>query len=98
MGESRDFKDLTKESFKRVKQDIFSLSEAIKENREFLIRQNKEFFLIKKEIEALMDEFKDLKGELASFKISSGNEGVINNHQQSSTTINNNQPSTMVNK
>lgn len=99
LGESsKDLKESVKTSFNRVKEHILSLESAIKENREFFIKQNEVILHLKYQIELLMSEFSDLKEEINSLKISSGNEGVINNHQQSSSTIiNDNQQSTTVN-
>jgi len=95
---SKGFKESTKVSFKRVKNHILSLESSIKEEREFLIKQNKAILHLKSEIDILMREFSDLKVKIGSLTSSIGNEGVINNHQQSSTTINNDQQSTINNK
>lgn len=100
MGESsKNLKESVKTSFSRVKEHILELESAIKENREFFIKQNEVILHLKSQIGLLMCEFNDLREEINSLKVSSGNGGVINNHQQSSSTIINNsqQSSTVIN-
>lgn len=90
-------KESTRSSFSRVKEHNLMLENAIKEDRKLLIEQNRVILQLKREIELLMNEFNDFKAYLNDYKSSSGNEGVINNHQQSSTTIINSQQSSTVN-
>ena len=89
-----EFKETTKTSFRKVKYHILALERAIKEEREFVIKQNKAILHLKSEIELLTGEFRELREEMNTLIGSIGNKGVINNHQQSSTTIINNQQST----
>ncbi len=95
--EDNSFKEATKISFKRVKQHISELETALREDREFILEQNEAILHIKSEIKELMNDFKSLKEEISSFHGSTGNDGVINNDQQSSTMINNDQRSSTIN-
>ncbi len=90
---SEDFKEITKVSFQRVKQHILDLESAIKEDRKFLIKQNEAILLLKSQMEELLGSVYDLRDKMLFNDSSSGNDGVINNHQQSSTIINNHQQS-----
>ncbi len=85
------FEEITRSSFKRVKQHILELEAAISEDRQFIIKQNEAILQQSGKINELLSYIEQIKAKMGLFDVSSGNEGVINNHQQSSTTINNNQ-------
>src|SRR3989344_3517487 len=89
MPENKDVDEKLRESFKRVKDDIIELKISLNNEKDELNSIKTEM----KEIKGLISEIKD---NLLIFKKSSiGNDGVINNHQQSSTIINNHQQPTI---
>ena len=78
-------------SFQRVKEDITSLKESLE-------NEKKELKDINSKINEIYSFIGEIKENLNIFKKSSkGNEGVINDHQQSTTTIINAQQSTTSN-
>ncbi len=81
--------DPIKEAFVKVREDMELLKREINNNKKDISDQKKLLESIKTKIEESLIESKEIKDKLAFFKISSGNKGVSNNQQQS-TTINNN--------
>ena len=91
------FENNVKESFSKVKEHIESVEEDIKRNKKAIIDQIELIKTLKTEI----NELKILNNELQDkitilIKFSTGNEGVINNHQQSSTIINDDKRSSTI--
>jgi len=87
MPENTGIDDKIKTSFQRVKDDILTLKIAIEE-------QNKELKDLKSKIEDIYRFISEIKdNNKPFFKSSTGNNGVNNNHQQSSTMNNNTQQS-----
>ena len=79
-------------SFQRVKEDINSFKIALEE-------QKNEIIDLKKKIDEIYSFISEIKENKDSFKkISNGNKGVINDHQQSSTMNNNEQQSSTIKK
>jgi chromosome segregation ATPase len=91
------FREKIRNSFSNVKNDISNLGISLnkledetREGKETILNLNSKFELLK-------DDLKDIKAILSDLKQpSTGNEGVINNHQQS--TVNNHQQSTTTEK
>jgi predicted transcriptional regulator len=81
------FEENVLNSFKKVKEDINFLRQKLNKVEKFLLLKNREILSLKSEIGALNDLINNKK----EFKqqISTGNERVINDHQQSSTMLNN---------
>lgn len=82
------FEENVKESFSKVKEHIEGVENEIKRNKKAIIDQIELIKALKMEINALKDSNLLLKNEIGFFlKSSTGNEGVINDHQRSSTVI-----------
>ncbi len=99
MGEIElNMEEKLKSSFSRAREHVKLLENEIKANREFIIKQSKQIEFILRKLGRINRENSKTRLILDSLthNSSTGNEGVINNHQQSSTTINN-QQSTMTN-
>ena len=81
--------DPIKEAFAKVREDMELLKKEINDNKKDVFDQKKLLESINRKIDEFLTENKEINDKLAFFKISSGNKGVSNNQQQS-TTINNN--------
>ena len=91
------FREKIRSSFSNVKNDIFSIGNQVKDIERETNAQKKDISEINSKLETLNTSIKEIKGILESFnEDSTGNDGVINNHQQS--TINNHQQSTINNQ
>ena len=87
MPESLGFDERVKSSFQKVKEDINSLKLSLEE-------QNKQIKELKSKTEDIYRLISEIKEKMTIFKKSSNrNDGVINDHQRSSTINNNKQQS-----
>ncbi len=81
-------------SFEKVRDDMGFLKNELERVKNRLDKQEEERNNIKSQISQILSFINEIKDNMSFFyKISSGNDGVINNHQQSSTIINNKQQS-----
>ncbi len=81
--------DLIKEAFVKVREDIDFLKKEINNNKKDLFNQKELSESLNKKIEEFLLLNNEIREELAFFKISTGNKGVSNNQQQSTTISNN---------
>lgn len=84
---SNNFEEKVANSFVKVREDIAFLKEEINKIKKYLLLKNNDVLALKSEIKALNELVLNIKGRINN--ISTGNGGAINNHQQSSTIINN---------
>jgi len=98
MAENEDpFKEKIRNSFSNVKNDIFNLEKGLKNLQNEVILEKEDISAMNSKLDHLNSEIAEIKTILAELNnSSSGNEGVINDHQRSSTIIND-QQSTMHN-
>ncbi len=88
------FREKIRNSFSNVKNDIFSIDTQLKTLQGEAKDQKEDISKINSKLETLNSSVTEIKDILKAFKTAStGNDGVINNHQQS--TINNHQQSTI---
>jgi len=81
-------------SFEKVRDDMGFLKNELERVKNRLDKQEEERNNIKSQISQILSFINEIKDNMSFFyKISSGNDGVINNHQQSSTIINDKQQS-----
>jgi len=81
-------------SFEKVRDDMGFLKNELEKVKNRLDKQEEERNNIKSQISQILSFINEIKDNMSFFyKISSGNDGVINNHQQSSTIINDKQQS-----
>lgn len=81
-----------KASFENVRKDMEFFKNEIESIKKELLLQKEDKNTAEVKIKEILDSLNEIKDKLAFFyKTSSGNEGVIINHQQSSTIINANQ-------
>ena len=81
-------------SFEKVRDDMGFLKNELERVKNRLDKQEEERNSIKSQISQILSFINEIKDNMSFFyKISSGNDGVINNHQQSSTIINDKQQS-----
>ena len=81
-----------KASFENVRKDMEFFKNEIESIKKELLFQKEDKNTIEVKIKEILDSLNEIKNKLAFFyKTSSGNNGVIINHQQSSTIINHNQ-------
>ena len=84
---NNNFQEKVFNSFKKVKEDIDFLRKELNKVKEFLLLQNKELISLKTKIKEQNDLI--ITKSERNNKSSTGNDRAINNHQQSSTIINN---------
>ena len=85
-------------SFEKVRKDMSFLKKELESVKLELNRQKEEEKGLKLKIDDILRFINEIKDNMSFFyKISSGNDGVINNHQQSSTIINNEHQSSSTN-
>jgi len=85
-------------SFEKVRKDMSFLKKELESVKLELNRQKEEEKGLKLKIDDILRFINEIKDNISFFyKISSGNDGVINNHQQSSTIINNEHQSSSTN-
>ena len=90
------FREKVRNSFSNVKNDIFNLKTDLKTIKNSSEEQKTEINNLNSKVNDLKDGILEIKAILASFKeVSTGSNGVINNHQQSTV---NNQQSTTINE
>src|SRR3989338_7121001 len=75
----------------KIKTAFSLVKEDIKDIKKELLEQKREFSEIKKRIEVILNDISEKKENKDFLKSSIGNEGVVNNQQQS-TVVNNQQP------
>ena len=92
--EEASFREKVRNSFSNAKNDIFNLDNKINGLNEEIKQEKKHIIALNTDLKTIKEEITEIKSLLESFKeISTGNDGVINNHQQSSTIINSQQSS-----
>ena len=85
-------------SFEKVRKDMSFLKKELESVKLELNRQKEEEKGLKLKIDDILRFINEIKDNISFFyKISSRNDGVINNHQQSSTIINNEHQSSSTN-
>tara|TARA_Y100000310_G_C20460434_1_gene705071 strand:- start:253 stop:897 length:645 start_codon:yes stop_codon:yes gene_type:complete len=90
--EEASFQEKVRNSFLNAKNDISNLDKTLNKINEELNYEKKNISALNNDINAIKEEMSEIKTILTSFlDISTGNDGVINNHQQSSTVINSQQ-------
>ncbi|MBI4159167.1 hypothetical protein HY500_02820 [Candidatus Woesearchaeota archaeon] len=88
-----------KASFENVRKDMEFFKNEIELVKRELLSKKEDKKVIEFKIKEILGSLNEIKDKLAFFyKISSGNNGVINNHQQSSTIINQNQSLEIIKK
>jgi len=87
-----------KNSFEKVREDMNFLKKELETVKNWLNRQEEEKNVLNDQIKNILDSINKIKDKIHFFyKISSGNNGVINDEQQLTTINNNYQQPTIIN-